>query len=88
MLSKLVESIQNVESNIRFYKEAKKQCEKCNIKFSENNCYNKKHCIWYIDPIIHLDVMERKRDELLEEYNQKYKGTMRGDGSIIGENND
>ena len=70
----LIKSIMNVEGNIRFFKSAKKHCNKCDVKFSEKNCYDIRRCEWFISDIIHLEVMEKRRDELWAEYNLKHKG--------------
>ena len=74
----LVESILNVENNIRNYKECKQHCKTCSKKCFED-------CLYYIPRMISLDVMEEKKRELYKVYNHIHKGEIRGDGSIIKE---
>ena len=67
----LVNSIMNVEMNIKFYKETKKHCEKCP---SKNKCWQ--DCPYYIPSMIHLEVMEEKRDELWKEHKTRKENIM------------
>lgn len=73
----LVNSINNVESNIKSYNEMKQHCK---------NCYKKRcssSCQYFIPDIIHLDVMEKRKKELWDEYNTRHKGEGRYDGTVI-----
>jgi len=77
---KLVNSIMNVEWNIFDYKERKKHCKHCSMKKSKQTC---KDCTYSIPNIIHLKIMQNRKKELWKEYNQRHKGEIRWNGTVI-----